>query len=117
MGITLMNRREFFAAHEALEIAWMDEKSAIRDVYRGILQTAVAYLHIQRGNYRGAIKMLARCQQWLAPFPAVCRGIDLHRLREDIRAVEKNVIRLGPDGLKSFDQSGFRPVITGLAFN
>ena len=114
VGIHLFNACQFFDAHEALEAAWMDESGPFRDVYRGILQTSVAYLHIQRNNYRGAKKMLTRCQDWLAPFPAECRGIDLNGLRSNIRAVETMVTRLGPDGIAGFDPALFKPVIVNL---
>ncbi|NPV56193.1 MAG: DUF309 domain-containing protein [Anaerolineae bacterium] len=110
IGIDLMNRGAYFEAHEALEAAWKEETGAFRDVYRGILQAAVSYLHIRRNNYRGARKMLARCQEWLAPFPATCRGIDLGKLRSDIRTVEARVIRLGAEGLVNFDPDLLKPL-------
>ena len=76
-GLELFNRGEYFEAHEELEMAWRDETGPVRELYRGILQIAVAYLHIQRGNYRGAVKMFFRSRTWLDPFPDTCRGIDL----------------------------------------
>ena len=74
-GLRLFNEGKYFEAHEALEIAWLEEKGKVRDLYRGILQVGVAYLHITRGNFNGAIKVHERSQRWLKDFPAVCRGI------------------------------------------
>ena len=64
-GILLFNRGEFFEAHEALEDAWRDERTEVRNLYKGILQIAVTNLHITRGNYQGAIKVYGRSQKWL----------------------------------------------------
>ena len=55
-GVALFNQGAYFEAHEELELAWGAESGPIREVYRGILQVAVAYLHITRRNYRGAMK-------------------------------------------------------------
>jgi hypothetical protein len=74
-GIALFNAQAFFEAHEELELAWGADKGPGRELYRGILQVAVAYLHIQRGNYRGALKMFLRLRQWLDPMPDTCRGV------------------------------------------
>ena len=109
-GLELFNAGEFFEAHEALETAWRDEPGAVRELYRGILQIAVAYYHIQRGNYRGASKMFARSRTWLAPFPGQCCGIDLAGLRCDADRVEEMLNRLGPDRLSHFDSGLFRPI-------
>ncbi len=67
----------YFEAHEALEDAWNAESGKVRDLYRGILQIAVIYLHITRGNYNGAVKVYGRSQKWMQDWPEVCRGIQV----------------------------------------
>jgi uncharacterized protein len=109
-GIRLYNRGDYFAAHEELELAWRAEKNPVRELYRGILQVGVAYLHIQRGNYRGAVKMLRYAKGWLAPFPGMCRGIDVAQLRSDALRVETVLLATPPEGLPGFDPSLFRPI-------
>lgn len=109
-GLALFNRGEYFEAHEVLELAWRAESSPVREMYRGILQVGVAYYHIQNGNFRGAVKMLRRAEGWLAPFPSLCRGIDLDGLRRSARRVAELLIRLGPDNIASFDTHLFQPV-------
>jgi len=110
-GIALFNARDYFGAHEALETAWREEPGAVRDVYRGILQVGLAYYHIQRLNYRGAVKMFQRCRQWLAPFPDTCRGIDLGQLRSDFLRAEEELLRLGPEKLAYFNHDLLKPLI------
>jgi predicted metal-dependent hydrolase len=95
-GLELFNAGRYFEAHEELEMAWRREKGAIRDLYRGILQVGVGYYHIQRRNYRGALKMFLRCRQWLDLFPSECCGIDLARFRRDFEAIEAQVQRQDP---------------------
>lgn len=90
-GIRLFNQRKFFDAHEELEIAWRDEQSELRDLYRGILQVGVAYYHIQRKNYSGALKLLQRSQKWLKPFPNQVHGINLKKLKLDASNFQKKL--------------------------
>ena len=73
-GFLLFNAGKYFEAHEALENVWKAEKGRIRDLYQGILQIAVVYLHITRGNYNGAVKVHERSRKWLEGLPAVCKG-------------------------------------------
>lgn len=110
-GFELFNAHQFWLAHEALEEAWLEEKGEVRHLYRGILQIAVTYLHVQRANYPGAVKVYNRSLRWLKPFPGHCRGIDLNQLNQDAAAVMAEVARLGPDQLSQFDQSLLRPLI------
>jgi len=110
-GLVLFNAGEYFEAHEALESAWRDESDSIRELYQGILQVAVTYLHIQRGNYQGATKVAMRCQRKLENWPDICRGVDVAALRRDLAAVMQTLVRLGPQHINSFDQGLFKAVV------
>ena len=110
-GFHLFNAGQYWLAHEALEAAWRQEKGEIRHLYRGILQVGVAYLHITRRNYVGAIKLYHRSQRWLKPFPAVCRGVEVARLRQDFEEVIRVARQLGPDHLDQFDRALLKPVV------
>jgi uncharacterized protein len=109
-GLEEFNRGEFFEAHELLELAWNEDQSHARELYRAILQVGVAYLQIERGNYNGAVKMFLRLRQWIDPLPALCRGVDVARLREDARRAHQALLALGPDRIAAFDRSLFKPV-------
>lgn len=112
-GVRLFNRGEYYRCHDALEEAWMLDAGPGRDLYRGILQIGIAYFQIERGNYRGAVKMLLRVRQWLEPLPPVCRGVNVARLREDAQAVYDALVTLGPERIAEFDRSLFRPIELG----
>lgn len=109
-GVELFNAGEYYKCHDALEEAWMLDKSAGRDLYRAMLQVGIAYYQIDRGNYRGAVKMLLRVRQWLQPLPAVCRSVDVERLREDVEQVYAALVDLGPERLEELDRALFRPI-------
>ena len=108
-GLRLFNAGEYFEAHEALEDAWNAEKGQVRELYRGILQIAVVYLHVTRGNYNGAIKVYGRSQRWIKDWPDICRGIYVGELRKDAEKVITEVRRLGMEKISEFDLSLLKP--------
>jgi len=132
-GLRLFNAGEYFEAHEALELAWREETGQVRRLYQGILETAVTYLRIQRGNYVGAVKVYDRSRKWLRDWPDVCCGVNVGKvydrsrkwlrmwpdiccgvnvgkLRADLDQVIAEVQRLGPEHIAEFDQSLLKPV-------
>jgi len=110
-GIELFNAGDYFEAHEALEHAWLAETGPVRELYRGVLQVAVAYLQITRQNYRGALKMFLRMRQWLDPLPDECLGIDVAQLRLEASEARATLEGLGEARIGDFDLSLLKPVI------
>lgn len=104
-GIEEFNRGEYFEAHESLEDAWNDDQSVGRELYRAILQVAVAYLQIERRNYAGAVKMFLRLRQWIEPLPERCRGVDVARLKTDAQLAYDHLVQLGPERIADFDRN------------
>jgi len=109
-GIELFNRGEYFESHEELEHAWNEERGAGKELYRAILQIAVAYLQIQRRNYQGAIKMFLRARQWIDPLPDVCRGVDIAQLRRDAANARATVEALGAERISEFDLATLKTI-------
>jgi hypothetical protein len=110
-GIRLFNQGRYFEAHEELEAAWRDEKGKIRELYQGMLEAGVTYLHLQRGNLAGAEKVYGRSIRWLRPWPEVCRGVHIGQLRRDLEAAVTEATRLGADGLRPLTRGSFKPVV------
>ncbi len=110
-GIRLFNEQRYFEAHEELEAAWKEERGRVRQLYQGILEAAVTYLHIRRCNFAGAVKVYGRSMRWLRAWPEVCRGMDVGQLRRDLNAAIDEVQRLGAEHLAEFDRLLFKPVI------
>lgn len=109
-GLEEFNRGEYFTAHELLEAAWLEEEHPGREMYRAILQIAVAYHHIIHLNFNGAVKMFLRARQWINPLPDTCRGVDIDELRKDSATVYAELQRLGPERMQEFDPGLLKPV-------
>lgn len=110
-GLELFNAGRYFEAHEELELAWKEEAGPARELYRAILQVAVAYMQITRRNYNGAVKMFMRLRQWIGPLPDECRGVDVARLRAEANLARDTLEALGPDRIGEFDLSLLTPVV------
>jgi uncharacterized protein len=110
-GLILFNEGKYFEAHEELEAAWKDERGKIRELYQGILEAGVTYLHITRGNYAGAIKVYGRSMRWLRQWPETCRGVEVGQLRNDLDAAIEEVERLGEKRIIEFNRDLLKPVI------
>ncbi len=79
-------------------------------LYRALLQVTVAYLHIERGNQRGATKMLLRLRQWLDPLPEVCCGVDVASLKANLEELRAALEGTGPKGIEALDRNLLRPI-------
>jgi predicted metal-dependent hydrolase len=83
-GIDLFNAGHFFECHEAWEYVWNrsqgDEKIAIQ----GLIQAAVAILHLERGNRDGAESLYAKARAKLDPLPDNFRQVSIAELRESL---------------------------------
>ena len=53
-GVALFNAAEWYEAHDMFEDLWHETADPERRTLQGIIQVAVAQLHLQRGNTRGA---------------------------------------------------------------
>ncbi len=109
-GVKKFNAGEYYPQHDLFEEQWVNTQAPVRDLYRAVLQVGVAYFQIERGNYRGALKMLQRSVQWLTILPDICQTIDVEQLRKDSYAVRAELERLGEDRLDEFDKSLLKPI-------
>jgi uncharacterized protein len=67
-----------FHAHEVLEDAWKGAPTGERELWRGLAQLAVGITHAARGNPRGAVALLRRGADNVAPYiGAPTHGLDV----------------------------------------
>lgn len=65
-GLVAYARGDFFAAHEALEPAWMGTSDLPeRALHQGLIKVAAAYVHAVRGNPAGLEKNLVGARRHL----------------------------------------------------
>lgn len=96
-GLLYFNEGEYFEQHEYLELAWNEETRAVRDMYQGILQVGVAFLQMERGNRRGALKMFRRGLPKLRGLADVCQGISVGEFRRSAEQIHRELSELSPD--------------------
>lgn len=105
VGIKYFNNKKYFEAHEYFEIAWMRDKVTHQYLNRSLILVSVAYFHLTRKNYYGALKILLRLRQWIYPLPVICCGINIGHLREDTELIFSELISLGPENIGKFNFS------------
>jgi len=62
------NAGRYFECHETIEEIWQEEQGDVRDLYKGLIQVAAAFVHVSRGNRRGAERLLRTGLGYLAPY-------------------------------------------------
>jgi len=75
LGITLFNRSEFFAAHEALEDVWRAAPAEQKRFLQGLVQAAVAFHHFSTGNRTGMRSVMERAMKNLTGCPRDLHGV------------------------------------------
>lgn len=94
------NQGQFFECHETLEEIWQEEAGDVRDLYKGLIQVAAAFVHARRNNRFGVNRLLTTALGYLAPYrEAGAMGFDVEavclaaeRLLDALPAVEQDQI-------------------------
>jgi len=76
-AIALFNRGEWYACHDLIEDLWHQCQGPDRQALQGLLQIAVAQLHLERKNLRGATVLLGEGLGRLKPYGSEALGLDL----------------------------------------
>ncbi len=79
-GAREFNRGLFFEAHETWEEAWRPMSGPDRDLFRGLIQLAVAAKKVGEGNANGANRLFERAHRLLVPYSPHRLGIDVAEL-------------------------------------
>lgn len=74
----LFNRQEFFAAHEVLEDLWLEGPGPNYSFYKGLIQLAGAFVHLQKGRLQPAAALFRLCRDNLAKYPALHDYLDIN---------------------------------------
>lgn len=87
-GVAQFNRGEYWDAHESWETVWLASHGERRQFLQGLIQLAAACYHTERGNARGAERLLAAARNRLEVLPEAYGGIAL----EELRAAARNLV-------------------------
>ncbi|HYC60855.1 MAG TPA: DUF309 domain-containing protein [Thermoanaerobaculia bacterium] len=75
-GVELFNAHEFWHAHEAWEELWLQTTGDEKIFLQGLIQLAAAYHHVQRGTFRGGVRLFDAALRKLERFEDGRNGID-----------------------------------------
>lgn len=79
-AIELFNAQDWYAAHDAFEEIWHEALGGQRKLLQGIIQLAVAEHHLNNGNRRGSLLLMAEGLNHLQACLALDSGLDLQPL-------------------------------------
>ncbi len=85
-GVDLFNQERFWECHEVLEQAWHPAKGRERDSIQGLILTAAAFVHFQKGEDDVCISILKRALARIGSESALLE-IDLERVKISINAI------------------------------
>ena len=103
-GCDEFNSGRFFESHESFEEIWQEEHGRVRNLYKGLIQVAAAFVHISRGNFVGADRLLRTGVGYLQPYRAEgAMGFEVEGICRAAEAARGEVLAHGPAGLAAFD--------------
>lgn len=105
LGVQLFNAREFWHAHEAWEQVWMDAPQTMRALYQGLIQIAAAFVHVQRNEYPGAVRLLESGRAKVAAYQQGSLELDIITLLTDAGIAHDRIVTLGEKRLSDFDRT------------
>ena len=84
-GIHLFNEEEFFECHEVIEDLWLATSDEYKNLYKGVIQAAVALYHLGRGNMKGARKLYGTSNKYLRKYLPSALGLNVEKLLADMK--------------------------------
>jgi hypothetical protein len=85
-GIGLFNEERFWESHEILEQAWKQSQGSEKDNIQGIILTAAAFVHQQKGENDICLSILARAKSKLSPMDRTL-GVNTGNLQKNIEKI------------------------------
>lgn len=101
----LFNHHLFFEVHEVLEAQWREEDDPARLFLQGLIQVAVAFHHLERRNFRGAVALLHDGLEKIMPARPAFLGVELQEFVARLIACHSELQRLGPEHYDQFQST------------
>ncbi len=75
------NRQMFYEAHDVLEEIWLADRGGPNDgFYKGLIQFAGAFVHLQKNRLRPAAALFKLSQTYLGKYSSPHEGLDVSRV-------------------------------------
>jgi predicted metal-dependent hydrolase len=79
----LFNEQKFYEAHDVLEHIWLKDKyGANGNFYKGLIQLAGAFVHLQKNRLRPSAALFKLARTNLEKYPRRHEHLDLHAVGE-----------------------------------
>jgi uncharacterized protein len=101
----LFNHHLFFEVHEVLEAQWRVEHDPPRLFLQGLIQVAVAFHHLERRNFRGAVSLLHDGLEKIVPHRPAFLGVEVQEFVARLIACYEELQRLGPEHCDQFQST------------
>ena len=99
-GLRCYRAGEYFAAHEHWELVWLKSAEPEKTFVQALIQVTAAFEHWRRGEPEGTASLLRRALGRLERYPAEFGGVDVERLRGELRAWVAALAEGETDGLE-----------------
>jgi predicted metal-dependent hydrolase len=77
------NQRLYYEAHDVLEELWLSVRQGPKDgFYKGLIQFAGAFVHLQKNRLRPAAALFKLSQSYLSQYPSPHEGLDVTHVLE-----------------------------------
>lgn len=80
----LLNRGDYFRAHEVLEQAWLAAREPEKTFLKGLIHVAVALYHYRRGNAHGARVKFRSARGYLSGYAPEYADVQVAALLQDL---------------------------------
>ena len=96
------NERKYYEAHDVLEQVWLKKDTADDDFFKGLIQAAGAFVHLQKNfehpthpkhsrRLRPAVRLFQLAEKNLSGFAPLHHGLDVASLLEVLRTNREKV--------------------------
>ena len=96
IGMKLFNSCQWYKAHDVFEEIWHETAGPERQLLQGILQVAVAQVHLENSNINGATILFGEALGRLKKFQLTNLGLDIVRLCKCV-STRLEFLQLGKD--------------------
>ncbi len=97
--IRFFNGQKFYEAHDVLEALWLqDRHGPDGDFFKGLIQFAGAFVHLQKRRPRPASKLFRLCATYLAEYPLPHLALDVANILRLAKRWGEAAQALGPEG-------------------
>jgi hypothetical protein len=91
LGLHYFKTQKYFEAHDAWEELWSDRGLQDRAFIQGLIQLAVAIVHLENNNLNGARSMTKKALAKIDKYLGFVRGINVDNLKVQLNKFQNSI--------------------------